>query len=357
MKKMKITFVTDTLQAGGAERVISILANKMHERGYEVEIICMRMHKVFYEFNPSIKLTFAEDYVNGGMFKRMIWLRKYVRQQKPSVVIAFMIAVYATTLLSLIGSKIPVIVSERIDPRKTKKWKNVLRYVVMPLIQHMVVQTEDIKSYFPAFIQKKTSIIYNPVTEAVFEKTANISKKKRLINVGRLYDQKNQRMLIDAFSKIKERFPEYELAIFGEGPLREELQSFINEKGLNDSVKLMGKSTEIVKELKASEVFCLSSDYEGMSNAMIEAVCLGLPVVTTDISGAKDVIVNGENGYIVNVNDAVGFAIAISEILYNEELKKQMERNNLSKANLFKTDTIVDSWIELINKMVEHNNA
>lgn len=354
---MKITFITDTLQAGGAERVISILANNMQERGYEVEIICLRMRKVFYEFNPSINLTFAEDYVDGGIIKKIFWLRKYVRQQKPSVVIAFMIAVYAVTLLSLTGSNVPVIVSERIDPRKTTKLKNVLRYAVMPLIQHMVVQTEDIKTFFPSFIQKRTSIIYNPVTEAVFEKTANVSKKKRLINVGRLYDQKNQRMLIDAFSKIRERFPEYELAIFGEGPLRDELQNFINEKGLNDSVKLMGKSTEIVKELKASEVFCLSSDYEGMSNAMIEAVCLELPVVTTDISGAKDVIVNGENGYIVNVNDAVGFANAVSEILSNEDLKKQMEKNNLSKAKLFKTDTIVDSWIELINKMVEHNNA
>ncbi len=355
---MKITFVTDTLQAGGAERVISILANKMQERGYEVEIICLRMHKVFYEFNPSIKLTFAEDYVNGGMFKRMLWLRGYIKHQSPSVVIAFMVGVYVITLLSLIGIKQPVIVSERIDPRKTsKKIRNVLRYMVLPLVQHMVVQTEDIKSYFPSFIQKKTSIIYNPVTETVFEKSANVNKKKRLINVGRLYDQKNQRMLIDAFSKIRERFPEYELAIFGEGPLRDELQNFINERGLNDSVKLMGKSTEIVKELKASEVFCLSSDYEGMSNAMIEAVCLGLPVVTTDISGAKDVIVNGENGYIVNVNDAVGFANAILKILSNEELKKQMEKNNLSKAKLFKTDTILDSWIELINKMVEHNNA
>ena len=354
---MKITFVTDTLQAGGAERVISILANKMQERGYEVEIICLRMHKVFYEFNPSIKLTFAEDYVNGGMFKRMMWLRKYVRQQKPSVVIAFMIAVYATTLLSLIGSKIPVIVSERIDPRKTKKWKNVLRYVVMPLIQHMVVQTEDIKSYFPAFIQKKTSIIYNPVTEKVFDQTSFVAKKKRLINIGRLYEQKNQKMLIDAFCKVKEHFSEYELVIFGEGPLEKELQDYIKAKGLTGFVKLMGKSTSIIEELKSSEIFCLSSDYEGMSNAMIEAICLGLPVVTTDISGAKDVIVNGENGYIVNVNDAVGFANAVSEILSHEDLKKQMEKNNLSKAKLFKTDTIVDSWIELINKMVEHNNA
>ena len=354
---MRITFVTDTLQAGGAERVISILANKMQERGYEVEIICLRMHKVFYELNPSIKLTFAEDYVNGGMFKRMMWLRKYVKEQKPSVVIAFMIAVYATTLLSLIGSKIPVIVSERIDPRKTKKWKNVLRYVVMPLIQHMVVQTEDIKSYFPAFIQKKTSIIYNPVTEKVFDRTSFVAKKKRLINIGRLYEQKNQKMLIDAFCKVKEHFSEYELGIFGEGPLEKELQDYIKAKGLTGSVKLMGKSTEIVKELKASEVFCLSSDYEGMSNAMIEAVCLGLPIVTTDISGAKDVIVNGENGYIVNVNDAVGFANGILKILSNEELKKQMERNNLAKAEMFRTDTIVNSWIELINKMVENNKA
>ena len=353
---MKITFVTDTLQAGGAERVISILANRLQERGYDIEIICLRMHKVFYEFNPSVKLTFAEDYVNGGIFKKMIWLRKYTKQQKPSVVIAFMIAVYVVTLLSLAGSKIPVIVSERIDPRRTTKLKNVLRYLVMPLMQHLVVQTEDIKSYFPAFIRKRTSIIFNPVTEAVFEaETAVIGKKKRLINVGRLYDQKNQRMLIDAFSRVKGQFPDYELVIFGEGPLQEELQSFINDKGVSDSVKLMGKSSQIIEELKASEIFCLSSDYEGMSNAMIEAVCLGLPVITTDISGARDVIVDGENGYIVNVNDAAAFANAISKILSDKELMQKMERNNLLKANLFKADTIVDSWIGLINKMVKHN--
>lgn len=354
---MKITFVTDTLQAGGAERVISILANRLQDRAYDVEIICLRMHKVFYEFNESVKLTFAEDYVNGGFLKKMIWLRKYIKQQKPSVVIAFMVGVYIVTLLSLIGSKQPVIVSERIDPRKTsKKIRNVLRYLVMPLIQHLVVQTENIKSYFPAFIRKRTSIIFNPVTEAVFAVASeNTCKKKRLINVGRLYDQKNQRMLIEAFSIVKNKFPDYELAIFGEGPLQDELQNLINEKGLSDSVKLMGKSTKILEELKTSEVFCLSSNYEGMSNAMIEAVCLGLPVITTDISGARDVIVDGENGYIVNVNNAAAFANAISKILSDKELMQKMERNNLLKANLFKADTIVDSWIGLINKMVKHN--
>lgn len=354
---MKIIFVTDTLQAGGAERVISILANKIQERGHEVEIICLRMHKVFYEFNPSVKLTFAEDYVNGGIIKKIFWLRKYVSQQKPSVVIAFMIAVYATTLLSMIGNNIPVIVSERIDPRRTTKLKNVLRCVVMPLIQHMVVQTEDIKSFFPSFIQKKTSIIYNPVMEVVFKQTTNVLKEKRLINIGRLYEQKNQRMLIEAFSIVKKEFPEYELVIFGEGPLKEDLQNYINEKGLNDSVTLMGKTTTITDELQASEIFCLSSDYEGMSNAMIEAVCLGIPVVTTDISGAKDIITNGENGYVVNVNDALEFANAISKILSNEDMKKQMGKNNLAKAEIFRTDTIVDSWIEIINKMVKYNKV
>lgn len=356
---MKITFVTDTLQAGGAERVISILANRLQKRGYDVEIICLRMHKVFYEFDSSVKLTFVEDNVNSGIIKKMLWLRKYIKQQKPSVVIAFMVGVYIFTLLSLMGMKQTVIVSERIDPRKTsKKTRNVLRKMVLPLVQHMVVQTEDIKSYFPAFIRKKTSIIYNPVTEDVFvNDSVNVNKMKRLINVGRLYDQKNQRMLIDAFSKVIDKFPDYELAIFGEGPLQEELQNLINEKGLNNAVKLMGKSSRIIEELKSSEVFCLSSDYEGMSNAMIEAVCLGLPVITTDISGAKDVITDGVNGYIVNVNDSDGFADAISKILSDESLKEQMGKNNLQKANLFKADTIVDSWIELIYKLVKSDNA
>lgn len=346
---MKITFVTSTLTSGGSERVISLLANKMAERGHKVEIICLRKQIVFYPINCDVKVLFAaKEALSDLLPLKIIWLRKYIKKSNPDVVIPFMTAVYCTTILALIGLNISVIASERIDPAYSSILRKMVRRIFLPLAAHLVVQTENIKKYYNKGIQNKTSVIYNPVSEKVFD-TVNLAKENQIISVGRLYPQKNQKIMIDAFNQIKDKYPDYKLVIYGEGPLRKELENYINELALKERVLLPGRSDEVINELKKSKLFCLSSDYEGMSNALIEAQCVGLPIITTRVSGAEELIVNNKNGIIINIGDVNNLVEAMDSLLGDEIKMNSFSIENEKRAFLFEIDTIVNQWIDVIN--------
>lgn len=363
---MKITFVTATLTSGGSERVMSIVANKMQERGYEVEIVCLNDQIVFYPINKGIKITHVE--VEAGtksLPKKLWWFRKHIQKTQPDVVIAFMVSVYTVTLLALMGIDIPVISSVRNDPAYSNLRKKITRKILLPRSAHVVVQTQQIKEFFNKNIQKKTTVIYNPVNEKVFETSYDddnvddnlglkIKDKRlnRIISVGRLYPQKDQKMMIEAFAKVSESFPDWKLVIFGEGPEREALESLVERLKVKDKVLLPGRSENIIDELNKSKVFCLSSIYEGMSNALVEAICVGLPIVTTKVSGTEELIKDGENGFIVNIGDTDAMAEALTKILEDENLQKQFAEKNKAQAIKFETNTIVDQWENLVNSVV-----
>lgn len=369
---MKITFVTATLTSGGSERVMSIVANKMQERGYEVEIICLNDQIVFYPINEGIKITHVE--VEAGtksLPKKLWWFRKYIQKNQPDVVIAFMVSVYTVTLLALMGVDIPVISSVRNDPAHSNLRKKITRKILLPRSAHVVVQTQQIKEFFSKNIQMMTTVIYNPVNERVFEaplyppsmgsydddKPGLKIKDKRLnriISVGRLYPQKDQKTMIEAFAKVSERFPDWKLVIFGEGPQRRALETMIQDPRfkIQDKVSLPGRSENIIDELKKSKIFCLSSVYEGMSNALVEAICVGLPIVTTKVSGTEELIQDGENGFTVNVGDKEAMAKALTKIIEDENLQNQFSENNKAQAIKFETNAIVDQWENLVNSVV-----
>ena len=350
-KNLKITFVTATLTSGGSERVMSIVANKMQERGYEVEIVCLNDQIVFYPINEGIKITHVE--VESGtksLPKKLWWFRKYIKQTQPDVVVAFMVSVYTVTLLALMGVKIPVISSVRNDPAYSNLRKKITRKILLPRSAHVVVQTQQIKQFFNKNIQKMTTVIYNPVNEKVFE-LQPIEKENRIISVGRLYPQKDQKMMIEAFAKVSEKFPQWSLIIFGEGPEREALELLVERLKVKDKVSLPGRSENIIDELNKSKVFCLSSIYEGMSNALVEAICVGLPIVTTKVSGTEELIQDGENGFTVNIGDTDAMATALTKLLGDEGLQKQFAENNKAQASKFETNAIVNQWEEVILKV------
>ena len=227
---MKTVFIAANLNSGGAERVMSLLANQFIENGYEVEFIFLKNDIRFYPLHQNVKIKVAENECGStSLFKKLIWMRKYIEHNKPDAIFAFRIAVYSVTLISLLGVKVPVIASERNDPRfYSFAWK-AIQAALLPLANHFVVQTQHIKDYFPKFIQKKTDIIFNPVTEKVFS-LPDIPKEKRIISVGRLHSQKNQKMMIEAFARVSEEFPEWKLVIYGEGPERDSLESLDSER-------------------------------------------------------------------------------------------------------------------------------
>lgn len=348
---MKITFVTATLTSGGSERVMSIVANKMQERGYEVEIVCLNDQIVFYPINKGIKITHVEiEAGTKSLSKKLWWFRKHIKQTKPDVVIAFMVSVYTVTLLALIGVDIPVISSVRNDPAYSNLRKKITRKILLPRSAHVVVQTQQIKQYFNKNIQKKTTVIYNPVNEKVFEFQL-AEKENRIISVGRLYPQKDQKTMIEAFAQVSEQYPGWKLVIFGEGPEREALESLVERLKVKDKVSMPGRSENIIDELNKSKVFCLSSIYEGMSNALVEAICVGLPVVTTKVSGTEELIKDGENGFIVNIGDKEAMANALIKIIEDKNLQNLFTEKNKAQAKKFETNAIVNLWEQVILKV------
>lgn len=349
---MKITFVTATLTSGGSERVMSIVANKMQERGYEVEIICLNDQIVFYPINEGIKITHVE--VEAGtksLPKKLWWFRKHIQKTRPDVVIAFMVSVYTVTLLALIGIDIPVISSVRNDPAYSNLRKKITRKLLLPRSAHIVVQTQQIKKFFNKSIQNMTTVIYNPVNEKVF-KLQPAKKENRIISVGRLYPQKDQKTMIEAFANVSEHHPDWKLVIFGEGPERKALESLVERLKVKDKVILPGRSENIIDELNKSKIFCLSSIYEGMSNALVEAICVGLPIVTTKVSGTEELINNGENGFIVNIGDKESMVKALTKIIEDENLQNQFAEKNKAQSIKFETNTIVNQWEDLVNSVV-----
>lgn len=352
---MKILFVTSTLTSGGSERVMSILANELRTRGHDVTIVCLNKPLNFYTLNNDVDVRYTEKEVHSKcLLKKMKWLREFSHQYNPDVAIPFMTAVYCVTILSLIGTSIPIIASERNDPRKTPWVRKLFRMVLLPLANILIVQTTGIKEYFPKFIKKRIVVIYNPVSDYVFNLPTPIVEN-RILSIGKLYPQKNQKMLIEAFSKVADIYKDLELYIYGEGPLRPQLTDLIQKLNLKDRVFLPGVVDNIIGKMNNSKLFCMTSNYEGMSNALIEAVCVGLPIITTDVSGAKEIIDNGVNGEIVGVGEIDELAATISRLLSDEERMKRYSEVNRSKAEMFRKESIVDQWLNVINKVVMPN--
>lgn len=352
---MKISFITANLGAGGAERVTSLLANQFCQKGYDVEIVLFRERLVFYELDEQVKVVvIGEQCHSETMGRKMLWLRKYMKESKPDVVIPFRVPVYCTTILSLLGLSVPIIASERIDPHIPDSYWTCLRKLLLPFVKHLVVQTEYIKSYYPKFIQKKTSIIYNPVNEESLSPPlpSREGRLNRIISVGRLYPQKNQAMMIRAFAKVADEFPDWQLVIYGEGPLRESLELIVESLEMKDRVLLPGRTEHVVEELRNSKIFCLSSDYEGMSNSMIEAICVGLPIISTNVSGTEELIIDGKNGFLVPPNDEEQMSRCFNTLMGSDEFLNQFSVYNKKLSCRFKTEAIVNQWEQLLNEII-----
>ena len=346
-----IIFLVASLGSGGSERVVSLLANSMVERGQEVEIICLKYDDVFYQTHKNVRITLANKYASNFFFK-LFWLRKYLKRRSPDVVIAFTEGVYCFATCALLRTKIPIIASERNDPAHISWKRKFLKKIFLPHVDGFVVQTEHIKSYFKGSVANKVSVIHNPVNEEVFKsQTSRIEQKdNRIVSVARLYPQKNQEMMIRAFALIAHQYPDWQLVIFGEGPKRQCLQLTIDNLQLTDRILLQGRTAHVIEELRRSKFFCMSSDYEGMSNSMIEACCVGLPIISTKVSGTDELVEDGVNGYLVDTGDVEGMAKVMEKLILDEKQISIMGDCSRAKASLFQIDGIVRKWFSVIEK-------
>ena len=348
---MRLIFITDTLSSGGAERVVSILANQFAHK-WSTEIVCLRKKEVFYEINPKVKILYADDYAKGWIGK-MYWLRKYVKEE--DVLLPFMVKVYCVTLLALIGKRVNVIASERNDPNTTKQPWKMLRPLLLPKVRTLVVQTQQIKDYFKDDIKKKIAIIVNPLDLKNCYLGEWNEQSKTVIAVGRTDPQKNYPMLIRAFSEIHKNHPDYRLEIWGNRLMGGgNLALLIEELGASDYISIHGRTDDMATLYGKAYMFVMSSDYEGLSNALIEALSSGLPVVATKVSGATDVIKSEENGLLVDIGDEQGLCRAMSLLIENADEAYRLSEKARQSRLIFAKEKICSQWETLINKSIEY---
>lgn len=347
----RVVFFIGTLGNGGAERVTSILTRHLAETGIPTQIVLYYDSEPFYRIHPDVKVTYVERQTGSkNLLKNILWLRRYCKEQA-DLVISFLAQFNMVALAALFGTGIPVVVADRNDPRHMPmqapvRWARNLLY---HLAHTVIVQTQHNKSYFSGSLQKKCRIIHNPVDLGEDKGLAlRTPKKPRIVSAARLMKQKNQLMLLEAFAQVKKNYPDYTLTIYGDGPFRETLEQRIKELGLENSVELPGKVQDIFRCIADGELFVLSSDFEGMPNALIEAMCLGLPVISTRVSGATDLIEDGKNGLLTDVGNTQQLADAMERMLADPVLRQACAREAIKQNELLHTDKIISQWLECI---------
>lgn len=352
----KITFMIGSMRRGGAERVISLLANFYAEKNWEVDIITLLNNKVQYNLHSNVNVIDFSSHQNRilSIPKWLYNIRKYFMKNKPDKVVSFVARINIITLLSTLGLDLDIVVSERNDPNSDGRSYiiDILTFILYKLANKVIFQTNRAKSYFPKNIQDNSLIITNPIQ---IKKDASFYKNKKIVSVGRLESQKNQKLLIKAFSIVSRSYPEYSLYIYGEGVLKEELLLQIENYNLEDKVYLPGNVVNIHEEISDAEMFVLSSDYEGLSNALLEAMLMGIPSISTNCAGSNEVIINGENGLLVPIGEEEPLAKAIITLIENEDLRVKLSNNTVKLKEEFSLDKIMYKWVKAIENRSEED--
>ncbi|OIJ11264.1 hypothetical protein BKP37_16615 [Anaerobacillus alkalilacustris] len=344
--KQKVVFVIGSMRRGGAERVISLLANNYAKRGWGVDILTLLDDSNDYELNNKINVKPICNMSKSKLRQLPKWIfdiRKHIDENEPDVIVSFIARINIITLLACIGLKKNIVVSERSDPAADGRsiFVRLATHLLYPLANFVVFQTEWAKSNFSNKIQKKSIIINNPVHIRV---KASEIRRKKIVAVGRLMKEKNHTMLIRAFKEINSKFPDYNLYIYGEGSERENLENLIHELKLSHSVFLPGNVIDVHEKIADAEIFILPSNYEGMSNALLEAMMMGIPCISTDCAGSNEVIKSDYNGVLIERGNEQELVMKISELIINKEKRLLLGRNGQVSVQEMKESKVVSIW-------------
>ena len=362
-RTLRIGLVISSLSAGGSERVASILATIWSEQGIEVTLLTAYPPETdFYRAPEAVRrLTWGHiDETQSRIrriaahVRRLARLRTAIRQARPDILISFGAATNVMTLVSRTGLRVPVIVSERTDPRvapcnwltrRSRPW-------LYRFASHIVVQSQAVGKWARRAIPGgAVRVIPNPLLP--LSPPRERSRLRRIVGVGRLVPEKGFELLIQAFARCIAGHRDWKLAIFGEGPEREALQSLAARLGIAGSVQFGGLVRETAAELASSEIFALSSKFEGFPNVLLEAMSCGTPVVSFDCpSGPSEIVRDGFDGLIVPPGDVNLLSAALARLMSDGALRTQLGNNARTSVERYSADKISAMWSGLFSEIV-----
>ncbi len=365
---MKIMFHLNCLAQGGAERVVSNLANQFAREGHEVTVVTEWVDKNEFKLEDSVKrivvgLTPEDEKKNrvSQFYSRIKHLRECVREEKPDVVVAFARRALYRALAAEKHEDTPVIIAVRTDP-KGHYDKLSDKIQIKHLFPHMagsVFQTTEQRDFFRPYCNESNSrVILNPVNEKYCGLPVPEHRTRRVVHSGRLTEFKNQKLLIDAFSDVHVKHPDYVLEIYGADSgdgTKKILEDRIQQYQAEDYVRLMGGSDELEKQLPDAALYAYSSDWEGLPNALIEAMAMGLPVVATDCpcGGPREIIENEKNGLLVPIKDRKALADGICRLIEDPVFAEKLGCEARKIAERTDGETVYRQWHDFLHERIE----
>lgn len=362
---MKIVLFIGCLSGGGAERVVANLANHLADRGHDVTVLTISTEQTYY-ISDSVKWVKLCSEKERKMphillnVLRMTRLACFFLTRKPDVYLTFLPKLSKTILSFRRVISAPIILAERNDPA-TFFYRNASNQKAMekfyPRADAFVFQTDGAKAFYEEHIitaTDKTTVIPNAINEAFIGKCYDGIRTKRIVSAGRLNEQKNYPLLIDAFAEFNKVIPGYQLVIYGEGPQRKELEKRIADLSLERHILLPGRTDQIIESIRDASLFILPSDFEGMPNALAEAMALGLPCIATDCpaGGSRFLIQNGVNGILVPVGNVEALTNAMFEVVGNAQVAQTLGIKARQVAHRLSAEEIYKQWEKFIEEVV-----
>lgn len=356
----KIMFYINAIHDGGAERVMVNLAKYFSEYGYDTTLVTSFRDTWEYPVAPTVRrLTLEETEIKRSRIKRNLSrikkLRALCKAEKPDILISFMEEPNFRAILATRRLPVKTLVSVRNDPNKEYAGKLgwFVGKVLLPMADGCVFQTSDAQKWFPNRLQRKSQIIYNAVKDDFY----NVNREPirgEIVTCGRLTEQKNHAMLIEAFAQVQKKFPFTTLKIYGEGKLQGKLQKQIENLNLENKAFLMGATNNVIKALQTADLFVLSSDYEGMPNALMEAMAAGVPSISTDCPcGGPAELLGKTSQQLVPIGDVQILTEKIEIFFENQVKLKIAGLDEKKKALKFEPSRVYKQWEKYIIQLTE----
>lgn len=365
MSPRRILWVISSLSAGGAERVITELANSFAHRGHSIAVLTLAAPgNDHYQLDSRIEriaLNVIWDSVSlwqslSSNWRRIRMIREAILRYQPDVVVSFIEQNNVRVLSAMLGARIPIIVSERIDPRRHQVGRgwNLARQWIYPFAARVVVQTEGVADWARGITNYKRVRVVPNFVRALPRPPADGREPMDLLAVGRLDRQKGFDVLLRAFSLSSLAERGVRLTILGEGAQQPALEVLADELGIAQVVELPGVVKDPEAWMARATVYVLPSRYEGFPNALLEAMAMGCPVIAADCdSGPREIIRHGENGLLVPVEDVDALAAGLQKLFDDAALRVRLGTEAVKVREYYSKTAILAQWEQLINEVIE----
>ena len=350
MATKQICICIPTVSVGGAERVVSILANHLVNEGYKISIVLL-YDRVSFELDDKINIV-KPPFELQRNFKHLIGIVKYyrrtIKELNPDVIFSFLEFYNEIVMLSLIGIEKRIFLFDRNTPylKEQNGFQKVLKKYFYPKADGVVVQTElSAKNIIKKGLNKNVKVLPNPIRKMSHQWAP--STKKTIVSVGSLEPQKNHQYLIDIFAEINPK--DWELHIIGGGSLHDDLTSQIERSKAEEKIKLLGIQKNVPEILSKSTIFAFPSLWEGFPNALLEALCVGVPCISNDChTGPSELIQDNENGFLGELDNAQMFKDKLIRLMEDESLRDKFSKNSKNIEAKYSTEKVSISLTDFV---------